>query len=142
MKIFWFKNLLKLRADYSKKHWELTEIFVLFSIFFSQNAMFPEYFFEGFPLKMSLDSIGGSGVVSLYSSQETASGLVSIIVSDSSGTGLDFSYYEGNDDGGNKTSYASIHALIVDTSDGTSDGHLIFSTTRADTQAPQIKKRR
>ena len=40
--------------------------------------MFPEYFFEGFPLNMSLDSIGGSGVVSLYSSQETASGLVSI----------------------------------------------------------------
>ena len=40
--------------------------------------MFPEYFFEGFPLKMSLDSIGGSGVISLYSSQETASGLVSI----------------------------------------------------------------
>ena len=40
--------------------------------------MFPEYFFEGFPLNMSLDSIGGSGVVSLFSSQEMASGLVSI----------------------------------------------------------------
>ena len=40
--------------------------------------MFPEYFFEGFPLEMSLDSIGGSGVISLYSSQEKSSGLVSI----------------------------------------------------------------
>jgi len=44
--------------------------------------------------------------------------------------------FYGNDDGGNKTSYASIHALIGDASDGTSDGMLIFSTTRADTQAP------
>ena len=40
--------------------------------------LFPEYFFEGFPLNMALDSIGGSGVVSLFSSEETASGLVSI----------------------------------------------------------------
>ena len=40
--------------------------------------MFPEYFFEGFSLNMSLDSINGSGVVSLLSSQEMASGLVSI----------------------------------------------------------------
>ena len=39
---------------------------------------FPEYFLEGFPSNMALDSIGGSGVVSLFSSEETASGIVSI----------------------------------------------------------------
>ena len=44
--------------------------------------------------------------------------------------------FYGNDDGGNKTSYAGIHAYIADASDGSSDGGLIFSTTRADTQAP------
>jgi cytoskeletal protein CcmA (bactofilin family) len=44
--------------------------------------------------------------------------------------------FYGNDDGGNKTSYASIHAYIADASDGSSDGGLIFSTTVADTQAP------
>jgi len=44
--------------------------------------------------------------------------------------------FYGNDDGGNKTSYAAIHGYIADASDGSSDGGLIFSTTRADTQAP------
>ena len=39
---------------------------------------FPEYFFEGFPLNMSLDSISGSGLVSLFSSEQATSGLVSI----------------------------------------------------------------
>ena len=38
---------------------------------------FPEYFFEGFPLKMGLDSISGGGV-SLLSSEEIISGIVSI----------------------------------------------------------------
>ena len=39
---------------------------------------FPEYFFEGFPLNMALDSINGNSVVSLFSSDETTSGLVSV----------------------------------------------------------------
>ena len=39
---------------------------------------FPEYFFEGFPLSLALDSINGSGVVSLLSSNKATSGLVSI----------------------------------------------------------------
>ena len=39
---------------------------------------FPEYFFEGFPLNMALDSITENNVVSLLSSDETTSGLLSV----------------------------------------------------------------
>ena len=105
----------------------------------------------------SADKIGigtASPTAPLTVSYSGTGNLVELISTDAgSSTAPDLSFYRnssspadddniglirfyGNDDGGNKTTYAGIHAYIADASDGSSDGGLIFTTTKADTQAP------